>query len=201
MRMHIPKWLLRDRDEDYEYMPRSVIPIAEIPTEMAWWQKAGGEKEMENENGQQGSEGHVGAAGIDLSTVPPRNILQKAAELAEEYDIDKAKWTKLAEEASSRIKDLDREIGFLRLELATRTNDVQILQSQIEELRQENSELRALHGALHAQARHLVTQYENFHIPLPVRKRAKSVKQAVVGESTVQSEQAVERKGTEASEP
>src|SRR5512139_1499150 len=155
----LPKWLTRN-DDDFEFPP---IPTAAMPIRES---KMDEPTEMQTTNGA--------GNGIDLSAVPARDILQQAAVLADKYEGDKARWSRLADEAGTRIKDLSREADFLRLELATRTNDVQTLQAQIEELRQDNSELRALHGALHAQARHLVSQYENFSIPLPIRKRAKN---------------------------
>lgn len=154
--MQIPKWLARDEGP--------IGPIGQV-CPGAVGLSTEGNQAMPETNG-----------GVDLSAVPPRDILQQAAVLANQYETDKAQWGQMIEQATSRIKDLAREIEFLRLELAEKTNNLQAAQATIEELRQDNSELRALHGALHAQAKHLVVQYENFHIPLPMRKRAKNGK-------------------------
>lgn len=113
---------------------------------------------------------------VDLTppaVVPMSEHLRQLAASAEQHETDKAEVSKVIEQARDRIKDLARENGFLKLELAQEKNDKQTLQAMVYDLQQKNADLRALQSELYALAMHVVSRYEHEEIPLPARKRAK----------------------------
>ena len=71
------------------------------------------------------------------------------------------------------MKDRNREVELLGLDLAQAKNDLQTLAADLETRRQEVSDLRAFFASMRAQMDH-------FEIPLPVRKRTRNGKNSEV---------------------
>ena len=111
---------------------------------------------------------------VDLSHVSEADIYHQAAVRAMEHESYKEKSKQLIQEAGDHIKTLAREIEFLKLEIAEKSNTVQVQQAEMSDLRQENSDLRAVLSEYLAQFKYMVARLEQKEIqPLPPRNHKK----------------------------
>jgi DNA repair exonuclease SbcCD ATPase subunit len=106
-----------------------------------------------------------------------REAMIKAAVLYDQFEQQRQQLEVMLTEATLGIEARNRTIETLKLQLMEATNNLCAVQSTCEALRQENSELRALQVEQHALAKHLVARYENYEIPLPIRRKVKNGKQ------------------------
>ena len=99
--------------------------------------------------------------------------LAHAAKLVEGFKTQRAQLETMLAEATRALKDRNREVELLGLDLAQAKNDLQTMAADLETKRQEVSDLRAFFASMRAQMDH-------FEIPLPVRKRTRNGKNSEV---------------------
>jgi hypothetical protein len=116
---------------------------------------------------------HDPAPANKIEISPQDDVIIRAAQLRAEAEAHLKSWseekqrlTVLCTEATLSLEQRNKLIDQLRLDLLEKANNLQVLQAQHEELRQENSDLRAVLSSLKV-------QLDNYEIPLPIRQRAK----------------------------
>ena len=148
-----------------------------------------------------------------IATLPPPNgeppvpvvespeveAMKKAAATVARFEHQRQEQAELIERSIKEIKKLTGELEWRELRIAELENNLQTLQCDIEAMREQNSELRAFFSEGHAQAKYNVARYEQYLIPLPVRKRVRNGKtneashalpSKSVDRPTIQSDQA-----------
>jgi septal ring factor EnvC (AmiA/AmiB activator) len=94
-----------------------------------------------------------------------KETIIKAADIVDNFRKQLAEKRIEITEATLAIEARNQRIKQLELDLAETRNNLQAASAQLEDLRQETSDLRAFFSSVRA-------QFDNFEIPLPIRKRA-----------------------------